>query len=302
MNAKNKGFTLIELLVVIAIIAMLLAILIPSLNKAKMFAEEIMCKSNIHQYHIATETYAIENKEYYPNPWISLYKSCLFNDATFNAPMPAETQSGCRWHNPNMSLQAYPKFGGPYWPYLSVTKANICPTFAKLAPKFGEAHSVGVSYPFLCIGAPFVPQFSYAMNSQFNIDSNPAHQCQNALTARRTQVKSPSETFLWAEENMWVLTNPVTHATLTGSVLNDTSLRVPNPNPDPVTPARDAGSDGFGSFHKISTAQLTTQQSTKIYNAGMADVLFTDGHADFTPPMDLKTGENIAARYKGVIR
>jgi prepilin-type processing-associated H-X9-DG protein len=79
-------------------------------------------------------------------------------------------------------------------------------------------------------------------------------------------------------------------------------LRTPNPVPDPVTPVRDAGTDGFGSFHKISSAKLGVQQSTRIYGAGMADVLFVDGHAEFIPPMDLKSKENMAAKYKGRIK
>ena len=44
---KKKGFTLIELLVVIAIIAMLLAILMPALNKVKKIAQRVVCGTNL---------------------------------------------------------------------------------------------------------------------------------------------------------------------------------------------------------------------------------------------------------------
>lgn len=55
------AFTLIELLVVVAIIVALLAILLPSINKAVELAQRTACASNYHQIHIATLTYTGEN-------------------------------------------------------------------------------------------------------------------------------------------------------------------------------------------------------------------------------------------------
>ncbi len=54
------GFTLIELLVVISIIALLLAILMPSLRRARDYARRISCGSNSRQIMMAMSTYASE--------------------------------------------------------------------------------------------------------------------------------------------------------------------------------------------------------------------------------------------------
>ena len=57
----KKAFTLIELLVVIAIIALLLAILVPSLGLAKEQARRIICKNHLKQIGLSLKIYAEEN-------------------------------------------------------------------------------------------------------------------------------------------------------------------------------------------------------------------------------------------------
>ncbi len=58
---KNTAFTLIELLVVIAIIALLLAILVPGLQKAKESAKKIVCRTNIRSLSLGFRLYAEKN-------------------------------------------------------------------------------------------------------------------------------------------------------------------------------------------------------------------------------------------------
>jgi len=62
---KKEGFTLIELLVVIAIIALLMAILMPALNRVKKQARAVACQSHLHDWALIFSMYTGDNDGYF---------------------------------------------------------------------------------------------------------------------------------------------------------------------------------------------------------------------------------------------
>jgi len=104
-SRTHRAFTLIELLVVVAIIALLIAILLPSLQKARDQAKTAVCASNLHQLGLATTYYIEANKG--RMPYVLGSPDALGNPT--NAPF----------------YQYHQIFG--FWPYIKQMKIYVCP-------------------------------------------------------------------------------------------------------------------------------------------------------------------------------
>ena len=70
---RGGGFTLIELICAIGIIAVLMALLMPSMVKARETARSLKCLSTLRQLGIAFQAYASEQRRYLPYPTTKLY-------------------------------------------------------------------------------------------------------------------------------------------------------------------------------------------------------------------------------------
>lgn len=62
----RSAFTLVEMLLVTALIAMIIAMLLPSLSRTREIAMRAICANNLHQLHVGYYTYAIDSARQFP--------------------------------------------------------------------------------------------------------------------------------------------------------------------------------------------------------------------------------------------
>jgi prepilin-type N-terminal cleavage/methylation domain-containing protein/prepilin-type processing-associated H-X9-DG protein len=120
ISGRKEGFTLVELLVVIAIIAILAAMLLPTLTRAKEEGQGVQCMSNMRQMALGWRMYAQDNREFVVlasagpakdpyNPYAWTKQSEDFSDNAYN-------------YDPSVDITV-----GPLYPYINSYMVYRCP-------------------------------------------------------------------------------------------------------------------------------------------------------------------------------
>ena len=172
-----SGFTLVELLVVIAVIALLMAILLPALSKAREQGKRVVCLHNMTQLQISWGLYCENNNERLPGSNVGFSPECPCGAKNCWIDWPCPTPSlSC---NPtkqdwiDKSIKA-----GKLWKYVGEIKIYACPV------------------------APKDEMVTYTIVDSMNgwCQWNPSSVTLSQKVTIRNQIKRPSERIVFLDE------------------------------------------------------------------------------------------------------
>ena len=282
IHQTSRGFTLIELLVVIAIIAILAAMLLPALAKAKAKAQAIGCLSNIKQWGLAQTLYVDDNNQLLPMTkipngtpglsssedtpnWIDLTSVEFLNkqngtgygrDAWFNALPPYIHTDPLYMVAVNNTQKSYYSGKNIFW----------CQTAAQLPLDPSISTSQQVADRAL---------FSYGINSK-RVDPDSADKRPLKLTA----VKSPSALVAFSENRMRTDDTPYFGDPAKAQTLGSPQCYTTRFSGRHARLGNIAFDDGHAAAFKYDYVVLPQNSSGKLAaDPGRADINWTyDGH------------------------
>jgi prepilin-type N-terminal cleavage/methylation domain-containing protein/prepilin-type processing-associated H-X9-DG protein len=183
---KRGAFTLIELLVVIAIIAILAAMLLPALTRAKARAQLVQCLNNVRQLQLASLVYVGDFNDYFPNNDVGSPSSLAGPSAWIQGNVQ-------QFSTPPQAYSTYWAAAGALWPYNNSYAIYSCPSSrAMVNASTPHNRSYSISVWLSCNNVSQTKSDMYA---------------QEAL--KQSQVKNVSQTIDFMEENQVSIDNGV---------------------------------------------------------------------------------------------
>jgi prepilin-type N-terminal cleavage/methylation domain-containing protein/prepilin-type processing-associated H-X9-DG protein len=198
MMSKSRGFTLIELLVVIAIIAILMAILMPALNRVKEQGKRAVCLNNLKQLSLAWIMYADENDGKLVNGAIGYSNS--------NQPW-GDHRNELAWVDrleTDYDAQLQSIKDGALWPYTKDTKLYKCPTGRR-----GQALTYAIMFSMNAVNHPWTQGIRGAHVKKMSEIVNPAPPFR--LVFIDEGYMTPDAYAVYYDQEVWFDSPPVRH-------------------------------------------------------------------------------------------